>query len=133
MMFNSTELIESLFVSIKLDNLVDVETLVTLYDVMLEEKYNGYTPLQFASAYGRIKIVEFFLDHIEDDDESFRNASIALHEAVKYNHFTMVRFLLIYGADPNTRDIYGQSPLQVAFESGHLGIIQYLIRFDAVL
>ena len=132
-MFDSTELIESLFVSIKLNNLVDVETLVYLYDVILEEKYNGYTPLQFASAYGRIKIVEFFLDYIEDDDESFRNASIALHEAVKYNHFTMVRFLLTYGADPNTRDIYGQSPLHIAFSNGHLGIIQYLIRFDATL
>lgn len=46
----------------------------------------------------------------------------ALHQAVRYNHFVMVRSLLRLGVDPSAQDAIGRTPLHLvqSIEVAHL-------------
>jgi ankyrin repeat protein len=50
----------------------------------------------------------------------------ALHGAVAPGHLAMTRWLLERGADPNTLDYAGKTPLRVALDAGHAAIADLL-------
>lgn len=50
----------------------------------------------------------------------------ALHGAVAPGHLAMTRWLLERGADPNTLDFAGRTPLRVALDAGHAEIADLL-------
>lgn len=52
----------------------------------------------------------------------------ALHEAARLGREKMVQLLLQSGADPDPRSSFGLTPLALAAQSGHLEIVQILLR-----
>jgi ankyrin repeat protein len=50
----------------------------------------------------------------------------ALHGAINYGHTAMVRWLLDRGADPNTPDFAGKTPLRAALDRGYAEIADLL-------
>lgn len=55
----------------------------------------------------------------------------ALYLAIKYGHYEIVELLLSKGANPNERDVYGQSSLDIAAEKGHAHLIKILVEYGA--
>ncbi len=71
-------------------------------------------PVMFHAAYsGKTEIADLLLAHGGGE-----GLGAALHAAVRPGHEAMVRWLLAHGADPNTPDLEGKTPLQRAEQLG---------------
>jgi len=57
----------------------------------------------------------------------------SLAYASKYNHFEIVKFLVLKGADLNKKINTGFTPLQIALNSGHINIAKFLVENKADL
>lgn len=55
----------------------------------------------------------------------------ALHIVAKRSDATYTRYLLQHGADPNLRDLHGNTPLMIAVELGADGVVNALIDYKA--
>lgn len=62
---------------------------------------------------------------------SYADQNEALMEATRKGDLAQVQDLLEKGADVNTRDEYGWTPLTLAAEKGHLEIVKLLITHGA--
>ena len=82
---------------------------------------HGISILYHAALSGKVEISEILVSHGGGDA-----ASEALHAAVRPGHMEMVRWLLTRGADPNTPNFEGKSPLHMAIAGGHEKIAQLL-------
>ncbi len=56
----------------------------------------------------------------------------ALHNAARGGHNIMAKFYVNMGSDVNARDEQGRTPLYLAIESGHQGIVKQLLEMPAV-
>jgi len=79
----------------------------------------GFTPLIWGSIRGYVAIVECLLEHGCNIDHAGADGYTALHEAALHNKLEIVQLLLRFGARLDVRDIYGQTPADVATECGH--------------
>lgn len=66
-------------------------------------------------------------------DKKFAAGNTALHEAVLYGHYEIVRILLEAGADPNIKDNIGCTPLHKAALKGRVDIAHFLLESGADL
>ena len=57
--------------------------------------------------------------------------SMALFDYVQTGNITKVKELIEHGADVNTIDNAGYTPLHVASYQGHTGIVKYLVKHGA--
>ncbi len=79
-------------------------------------------PVMFHAAYsGKTEIADLLLAHGGGE-----GLGAALHAAIRPGHEAMVRWLLDHGADPNTPDFEGKTPLRVATELGRAEIADLL-------
>ena len=53
-------------------------------------------------------------------------------KASKRGHTQAIRLLLDYGAEVNTVDVYGASPLDCAATSGHIDSVRMLLSVDGI-
>jgi hypothetical protein len=84
----------------------------------------GETPLCSAALSGKVALVKFLLERGANPrhvSKSFKTN--ALHFAVQNDAPEIVDLLLARGANPKQKDIFGQTPLDVAIEHGHARVI----------
>ena len=56
---------------------------------------------------------------------------ISIHLAAKNGNVEIVRKHLLRGRNPNSRNIYDQTPLSLAVVHNHLEVVQELIKYGA--
>ena len=76
----------------------------------------GKTPLHYASASGKLEIVQHFHDHkLSDLVHTAHSGDTPLHFACKYNQVNVAQFLLSTGeCDPLIENTEGQTPVEIA-------------------
>jgi ankyrin repeat protein len=88
------------------------------------------TPLKLACHEGQLAVVHMLLQHIgtqvleETDEEGWR----ALHWVAYRGHEAVATLLLEQGAQANSGDALGRTPLMVACEEGRLAVVGVLLR-----
>ena len=126
-----------LYASIKLGQLDVVKGLLKCgANVNPENRYLQPSPLQLAAIYGHFEILKVLIENgAIIDYRNNCNYATALHYAVvsKHRHVTIVRELLIHGAQPDLKDDNGHTALQIASSSplnaSTLPIIDELVKY----
>ena len=75
---------------------------------------DGETPLHYASAYGRLDIVQLLVDHGADVNATQQHLWTTLHLASSYGYLGIARLLLDRGANVDARNEDGLTACQVA-------------------
>jgi ankyrin repeat protein len=122
-----------LFYAIEQDAPVDiVQLFVTLHPAFLRSKNNqSQTPLLFAAQLGRTHIVKY-LDTVSDIEAGDYRGAQVLHLAAENNHLATLTYLVdTYPTRINVTDNYGNTPLYVASEKGHVAIVLFLLTRGA--
>jgi ankyrin repeat protein len=90
----------------------------------------GRTALICASMKGHLGVVQALLQHMEGQrlDERDMDGSTALYHAAFNGHELVVGFLLSQGAQANSSNNKGVTPLMGASENGHLGVVRLLVQ-----
>jgi ankyrin repeat protein len=92
------------------------------------------TPLMLACAAGHMGVVKVLLQHIgaqafqEALQETDEIGGTALHLAAECGHEGIVTLLLGQGAQANSKDEDGRTPLLWACEEGQLNVVQMLVQ-----
>jgi ankyrin repeat protein len=88
----------------------------------------GNTPLVLACEMGHLAVIGMLLEAREGQGLQEMGAAgwLGLHYAAVGGHKEIVTFLLSKGAQANTRDEQGSTPLMWACEDGHLDVVQIL-------
>ena len=82
---------------------------------------HGISVLYHAALSGKVEIAEMLVSH-----GGGQGAGEALHAAIRPGHVDMVKWLLDKGADPNTPNFEGKTPLYMALTSEHEEIARLL-------
>jgi ankyrin repeat protein len=94
---------------------------------------DGHTPLQWAASVGNHEAVKALLQHGADPNLSSEPISTtALHFAAVVSA-EMVALLCSAGAQPNSRNDIGMTPVMVAAKLGRLDIVKLLVKYGALL
>ena len=94
---------------------------------------NGDTPAMLCSANDHVKCLALLLDREEADlTLADSDGETAVHEACKHDQWKSLLFLIRRGADINTENGEGETPLDVARRFGHASCVRTLTRFHAV-
>jgi ankyrin repeat protein len=88
------------------------------------------TPFMGACAHGRLEVVQILHGVTEGQGLQERGGfgRTALHEAARAGHKEVVAFLLLKGAEANSRDAVGATPFILACGSGALEVVQMLLE-----
>ena len=87
-----------------------------------------YKPLHIAARDGDVRTLLALIKSGSSTNERATNVKwTALHIAAAFNKTVAVAALLCHGADPNTYDIDGDTPLITAASLGHTEVVQQLI------
>jgi len=113
---------DDLYVSTEMESAVvqgDRDTFDKLLDEteLTHRSANGSTLLHKATIVGQTEIASELIDagiHIDAQDNEKKTA---LHFAIDLEHWDLVELLIKNGADPNTHDINGNSPLMPAIRN----------------
>ncbi|KID61686.1 Ankyrin repeat-containing domain protein, partial [Metarhizium hybridum] len=109
-----------------------------------DEKYAGMTPLHL-SALILSEAEESNEDIIDEEDDIFIHAKSIdekksddkakdeLQQESDEPDDELLKLLLDFGADPNTRDVTGSTPLLLAAEAGHIKALRALLDYNADL
>ena len=87
----------------------------------------NYTPLDRATAFGHLAIVEILLAHGADPNMPGHNKYTPLHHAAVAGHHAIVKILLANGADTNLKRMDGWTALQSAVHFGRLDVCKILL------
>ncbi|HJZ80091.1 MAG TPA: ankyrin repeat domain-containing protein [Pyrinomonadaceae bacterium] len=90
----------------------------------------GGPPLLLAAGEGRLNAVRYLLDEGADVNLRGANGSTALAEATYYGHETIIKELLLRGADMNAISVDG-TPLDIAAGRNNLAVIDLLKHYGA--
>ncbi|XP_025856920.2 2-5A-dependent ribonuclease [Vulpes vulpes] len=96
-------------------------------------KKGGATALMDAAEHGHVDVVKILLDEMGADvnacDNMGRNALIHVFRSSDGRNMEgIIRLLLDHGADVNVRGEKGKTPLILAVEKKHLGLVQMLLE-----
>ncbi|MFC1887197.1 ankyrin repeat domain-containing protein [Candidatus Cloacimonadota bacterium] len=110
------------------DDLTGVETILASNPEFLEvEDSLGLSPINYASAYGKLEAVKLLVQLGADLDHGDNENSNPLHNASANAHMDIVEYLISIGMDVNKTDDNQNSPLDFATRVGHMGIAGLLI------
>jgi ankyrin repeat protein len=119
----------------------DVERLHVLLDedgdAVRVRSPDGFTALHYAAYFDGPAAVRLLIERGADieapsENQEFAQEARPLHSAVAAGRIEVATVLLEAGADPNARQRGGFTPLMAAERSGHLDLVELLIRHGAV-
>lgn len=88
---------------------------------------SGYSALMYACSSGRLKIVEYLIDHGADIElRDNLNGETALFIAVRFEHVNIVKYLLSHGADQDVVDKNGETVHRIALSKNMVDILDVL-------
>ena len=88
---------------------------------------SGYTPQHWAAMYGKLNILEYLLDRVENINPENAQKMTPLHLAAKNGHSEVATFLRDFASDSNPKNKTGITPLHLAAQNGYLDIVQSLM------
>ncbi|CAI9725800.1 serine/threonine-protein phosphatase 6 regulatory ankyrin repeat subunit A-like [Octopus vulgaris] len=107
-----------------------------------DENHHGMTTLHLAAQYGYVHILEALKDSISWEYTSKKTGLTALHIAARYAQVNFVQEMLTRvsatvpskcPSESNSEDIeYGLTPLHMAAQSGHEGLVRILLNSAGV-
>ena len=100
-------------------------------DIRGTGKLNKLIPLDFAARLGDRGVVEDIYNAYLNLDLKFNRENKALYFAIHYEHEDVVKLLLEYGVNPNSKITKNYLPLHAAFFSGNYTIVKYLVENGA--
>ncbi|KAL9650566.1 hypothetical protein ABK040_004783 [Willaertia magna] len=100
---------DSLIEAIDNDDLATVTDLVVNHKVEINAKNNTGTALTWSALKGRNHIALFLLRN------GAKKRSTALHIAIQKKNVELIKYCLIYGADPNRTSNFGMTAFELAF------------------
>ncbi|XP_051554075.1 KN motif and ankyrin repeat domain-containing protein 4-like isoform X1 [Myxocyprinus asiaticus] len=94
---------------------------------------SGYTAIMLASltdvkSPGDMKVLQQLMELGDVNARVGQVGQTALHLAVRHGRVPIVRLLLAQGADPNTQDHAGTTPLISACDRGHISMVRILLE-----
>ncbi|KAE9973286.1 hypothetical protein EG327_009135 [Venturia inaequalis] len=95
-------------------------------DVNLRSLDEGSTPLHTATAAQRIGVVNFLLKEGAEVHKN-RDGNTALHVAAANGFLPITKILRAAKADIFSRNLHGETPLDVAARCGHVDMVRYLL------
>ena len=90
----------------------------------------GFSPLILACYRGNVEVAEFLIDHVKDLNYESREGTALAALSINYNK-DLVEKLLQKGANPNTVDSQGNTPLLWAIKRNNLELLQLLLKNNA--
>lgn len=94
----------------------------------VDESFTGHTALQAACQNGHIEVVRCLIRYHANIEEEDQDGDRAMHHASFGDEPDIVALLSENGADANARNRRKQTPLHVAVNKGHIGVIKALLR-----
>jgi ankyrin repeat protein len=93
--------------------------------------HDSMTPLQLACEGGHAGVVRMLLHYIwgEGEEAGIQAATTALHGVAREGNAQVAKTLLDNGAQANTQDTIGRTPLIQASIWGHLCVVQTLLQY----
>lgn len=125
----------------------DAETSAMLFKAIIENKMeiatnlidtgipvdqrddSGWTPLVWASAYGKRNLAQLLLDKGADITARTQSGWTALHWASAYGCVELAALLILKGADPAVFSEDGRTPIEIARSYGKLEMSRYLEEY----
>ena len=97
---------------------------------------DGFSPLHLAVFFGQLEAARYLLTQGADIEAAARNQRFAgearpLHSAVAAQHLEVITLLLNAGADPNSRQHGGFTPLLEAAQLGNADLVDLLLAHGA--
>jgi ankyrin repeat protein len=91
---------------------------------------DGTTPSILACEKGHMGVVRLLLQHMGKQalQETDNEGKAALHYAAEYGHEETVSFLLLQGAQANSKDENGATPFMMACEYGEIDVMKVLLQ-----
>ena len=93
----------------------------------------GFSPLHIAAYKGHIDIVKFFVDRLEEVNPSSTDSRgsnwTPLHVAAANDQLSVVKYLTQKVSNPMVRDKFGKTSYDLALESGHTDVAEFLQQF----
>ena len=100
---------------------------------LLDDRHNpyskdvlGYTPWAIACYLGDVEIVTQYLLHGVSIEATSNGGQTCLHHAASKNRKKLASLLVRIGADLNAETTQGSTPVNIARNSGHFELAQYL-------
>lgn len=88
---------------------------------------SGYSALMYACSNGRLKIVEYLINHGADIElKDNQNGETALFIAVRFEHVNIVKYLLSHGANRDVVDKNGETVHRIAISKNMVDILDVL-------
>ncbi|XP_035709414.1 transient receptor potential cation channel subfamily A member 1 isoform X2 [Folsomia candida] len=119
-----------------LDKILDEEIYTDFIGILEEKDKNGYTPLHYASKLGHIKTAAKLLQLGSSIVTKNNDGENVFHIACRYGRLQIIqRILRLEGHNSviNASNSAGQTPLHISSFSGHVRVVQALIKKGALL
>ena len=85
-----------------------------------------------AAIYGHVNIIKYFIEYLKYPIETTgANRYTALHHAAENGYESLLGYLIISGANINSRDKYKRTPLMLAVKCGQYRIVSILLKLKA--
>lgn len=112
------------------ENLMTYGVDIGAVDIDSPDKY-GIPMLIKAAESGRLKVVQYLVDHGADIHVRTKFENTALMGASLFGHLDIVKYLVSRGANVNDRNAGGETALMRAAGQRHLGIVKHLLQNGA--
>lgn len=90
----------------------------------------GFTPLILACYRGNVEVANYLIDNVKDLNYESREGTALASLSINYNK-ALIEKLLKKGANPNTADSQGNTPLLWAIKRGNTELAKILINNKA--
>jgi len=108
------------------------EEILKMPDADVNGVFASHTALQAASQNGHIEIIKVLLHKNADVEKEDKDGDRAVHHAAFGDEPSVIEALARAGADLNVRNKRRQTPLHIAVNKGHVGVVKTLLELGCL-